>query len=166
MKKNKDCKPAGNVSFLLLLAAIALLQPACGPCYLTEEEKDITNGLWAYTDTLNFRFTVSDTSEIYGIYLDFEYADTFSSQNIYVNLHTVFPDGKRLSKQKSFDFFDDQGKPLGKCSGGKCRLRAVLQERTIFNQPGEYVIGLEQYTRSNPLPGIYSVGLAIPGSER
>jgi len=161
MMKNNVQKPMNRLYVLLLFSGLACLQTACGPDYYFQETKPIADGRWAYPDTLDFRFTVSDTLATYNLYLDFEYADTFSTQNIYVKLHTRFPDGNRLGKQKSFDLFDGQGQPLGECSGGTCRLHAVLQERAFFNQPGEYVITLEQYTRSNPLPGVRSVGLTL-----
>ena len=138
-----------------------MLLSACNSSYYFDEEKTIPNGQWSYADTLEFRFSIPDTSATFNLYLDFEYADTFSSQNLYLKLHTVFPDGRRLSKQKSFDYFDAQGAPLGQCSGHKCRLHAVLQENAYFNQVGEYVIVLEQFTRRETLPGIYSVGLAL-----
>ncbi|MEQ1746219.1 MAG: gliding motility lipoprotein GldH [Saprospiraceae bacterium] len=153
--KNKNRITSAWPALLLIVFA------ACGPNYFFEENKPIANGQWAYADTLDFRFAIEDTLETYNMYLDFEYADTFSTQNIYLKLHTRFPDGKRLGKQKSFDLFSPEGQPLGKCSGGNRHLRTVLQERAFFNQRGEYVITLEQFTRSNPLPGVLSVGLAL-----
>lgn len=159
MQKNNHQKRVGRAFLPGLMFAVLLT--ACGPDYYFEENKPIEGSRWAYSDTLDFRFTVTDTLETYNIYLDFEYADTFPNQNIYLKLYTRFPDGKRLGKQKSFDLFDAQGKSLGECSGTTCRLHTVLQERAFFNKPGEYVITLEQYTRSNPLPGIKAVGLAL-----
>ena len=144
-----------------LLAACIGLVPACGSGFYFEQKKEIAGGQWAYADTLDFRFAITDTLETYRLYLDFEYADTFATQNLYVKLYTLFPNGKRLSKQKAFDLFDAQGQSLGKCSGTRCRLHAVLQESAYFNQPGEYCITLEQFTRDNPLPGVFSVGLSI-----
>ncbi|TNE51873.1 MAG: hypothetical protein EP344_16335 [Bacteroidetes bacterium] len=148
-------------TILLLAVCLSMFFVSCSPSYLYEEQKDVPGGAWSYTDTLDFRFTVTDTLETFNVYLDFEYADTFRTQNIYLKLYTLFPDGKRLSKQKSVDFFDAQGKPLGECSGHTCRLQMVLQEKAYFNTPGEYCITLEQFTRENPLPGIFAVGLAV-----
>ena len=134
---------------------------ACQSRFYYEEQKDIPQGRWNYADTLDFRFSIADTSKTYNLYLDFGYLDTFPTQNLYLKLHTRFPDAKRLSKQISFNLFDAQGVPYGECSGHKCRYLAVLQENAFFNQPGEYVITAEQYTRRDSLPGILSVGLAI-----
>ncbi|MCC6461891.1 MAG: gliding motility lipoprotein GldH [Saprospiraceae bacterium] len=147
--------------WILFLPALLLLWPSCGKSYFFQEKKEIAQGLWAYGDTAAFRFAIADTSHTYNLYLDFEYADTFATQNIYVRLHTVFPDGKRLSKQRSFDFFDAQGTPQGKCSSHTCTYQILLQENAFFDQPGQYFIGLEQFTRRDPLPGIRALGLTI-----
>lgn len=161
-------KAHGLAYFYILSIALLFFQGACNSDYYYQKEIDLANGQWAYNDTLRFRFSIDDTLEIYNIYLDISYADTFSTQNVYMKLHTLFPDGKRLSKLKSFDLFDLQGKPLGACSGRRCRLHALLQENAFFNSPGEYEITLEQYTRANPLPGVYAIGLALEstGAQR
>lgn len=162
--KNNDTRFMENKLFLLIAVA-ACIQLGCGKSYFYEEKKDISGGLWTYGDTLDFQFSMRDTARTYNLYVDFDYADTFATQNIYIRLHTLFPDGKRLTKVMPFDFFDNQGKPLGTCSGRSCRLHAVLQERAFFNQPGEYRITLEQYTRRNPLPGVRAVGVSIETAD-
>jgi gliding motility-associated lipoprotein GldH len=98
--------------------------------------------------------------------VDFEHADTFPSQNIYLKLYTRFPDGKRLSRTRSFDLFNAQGESNGECSGGKCHVHSLLQENAYFNRRGEYVIALEQFMRRDSLPGMLSVGLVIEKTEK
>lgn len=145
----------------IFFACIVIGLSACGPNYLFEEEKSIPNEQWSYQDTLDFKFSVSDTSLLYNLYVGFEYADTFPTQNIYVKLYTRFPDGKRLSKPISFDFFDPEGKPAGKCSGGGCSAQILIQQNAFFEKAGEYTITLEQFGRRDPIPGVKSVGLFV-----
>lgn len=140
---------------------IALCCCACGPDYLYKEEKKIAAGQWAYRDTMDFRFSIADTTQLYNLFADFEYADTFPTQNIYLKLHTRFPDGKRIARIRSFDLFDTQGTAAGKCSGHTCKARILLQDKAYFNLPGEYTITLEQFTRRDPLPGMRSAGVAV-----
>lgn len=142
-----------------LIPALAL--SACTSNVLFEEKKDLPAGGWTYRDTLDFRYTVTDTAQLYNLYLDFVYADSFPHQNLYVRLHTLFPDGKRPGKLKSFDFFSPQGQPLGRRSGRDNQLGVLLQENTFFNQPGDYVLTMEQYTRREMLAGLRSVGLRV-----
>ena len=146
-----------SIFFVLLVSSLA----SCGPDYLFEEEKKITDGQWNYRDTLDFRFTVTDTAQLYNLFADFAYADTFSTQNIYLKLHTRFPDGRRVSRIRSFDLFDAQGSAVGKCSGHACNTRILLQDKAYFNLLGEYMITLEQFTRRDPLPGMSAIGLAV-----
>lgn len=148
------------ISFIFIIITIAFLS-ACNSGVYYQKKIELPNANWAYGDTLAFQFSISDTMEIYNLYLDIEHSDAFSTQNVYMKLYTLFPDGKRLSKQKSFDLFDQQGKPAGACSGGNCQLHTMLQEKAFFNSPGTYEITLEQYTRENPLPGIHAIGLTI-----
>lgn len=134
---------------------------SCEQNFLFEEKKEIPGGVWTYRDSLDFRFTVTDTAELYNMYVDFEHADTFPNQNIYLKLFTRFPDGKRLSRARSFDLFNAQGESNGHCSGHKCQVRSLLQNNTYFNRPGEYTITLVQFMRQDSLPGVKAVGLVV-----
>ena len=153
VKKNK------LPNLFLFLGMAALL--SCNAPSIYEEEKSIAKDGWAYRDTLDFRFAMTDTSQRYNIYLDFDHAEDFGSQNIYLRLHTRFPDGKRVAKVFPVDFYDAQGQCFGQCSGGQCHLRAVLQENAFFNQTGEYTITVEQYMRQDPLLGVSKLGLIV-----
>lgn len=140
---------------------LSLLFFACTGNVVFDQEQDIPAGGWNYVDTLNFSFTVTDTSQLYNLHLTFEYADTFPNQNLYLKLHTLFPDGKRLQKLKSFEFYDGGGRSLGKCSGHTCRLPVMLQENAFFKLPGTYVITIEQFGRRDALKGIKTVALRV-----
>jgi gliding motility-associated lipoprotein GldH len=150
-----------NLLKVNLFVFIVLCGVSCGPDYLFTEEKKIDAGQWTYRDTLDFKFTITDTAQLYNLFADIEYADTFPLQNVYMRLHTQFPDGKRLTRVRSFDLFDVQGNATGKCSGHTCDTRFMLQEKAFFNLPGTYTITMEQFTRRDPLPGIRTAGLAV-----
>jgi gliding motility-associated lipoprotein GldH len=145
----------------IFLIFIVLSAASCEQNIFFSEKKEIPGGVWMYRDTLDFKFTVTDTAALYNMYVDFEHADTFPNQNIYLKLYTHFPDGKRLSRVRSFDLFNALGESNGKCSGGKCRVHSLLQDKAYFNRSGEYVITLEQFMRRDSLPGISAVGLVI-----
>jgi gliding motility-associated lipoprotein GldH len=146
--------------FFITFLTISVLA-SCGPDYLFEAQQDIRDSQWAYADTLNFQFEVRDTTSRCDFFLDFDYAEDFPFQNIYLKLSTLYPNGKRLSKMRSFDLFDAQGRALGKGSGAGLRLRTSLQDNAFFNQTGPYTVTVEQYTRREALPGVRSVGLAV-----
>lgn len=154
------------LSRFILLVFTALNIVSCEQNILFSEKKEIPGGVWTYRDSLDFRFTVTDTAQIYDMYVDFEHVDTFPNQNIYLKLYTRFPDGKRLSRARSFDLFDAQGESSGECSGGRCRVHSLLQNNAYFNRPGEYVITLEQFMRRDSLAGVKSVSLVIEKTKQ
>ena len=149
-----------NISIFILVLAIFSVA-ACQDPFIYKEKKSIPGGSWAYSDTLEYRITVNDTSALYNLYAEFEHADSFPAQNLYLKLYTTFPGGKRVERMRSFDFFDNLGNPAGKCSGNKCTLRTMLQNSVYFNEKGSYKITLEQFTRTSPLPGISGVTLLL-----
>lgn len=151
---------------VFLFLSLALLVSACGSDYFFQTSKDIPGGTWRYADTLDYTFNIEDTSVVYRIYADFKHADTFPNQNLYVKISTRFPDGKRISKPYSFDFFNAKGAASGQCSGHDCRFQAVLQENAVFRTPGAYTLTFEQYMRKDAVPGVRSVGLVVEKTKQ
>jgi gliding motility-associated lipoprotein GldH len=153
-------------AFFLCLIALGCFFQACNDKAYFESSQELKSSEWAYSDTLDFRFSVMDTAQLYNMYLSFDYTDTFSTQNLYLRLHTKFPDGRRLSKLKSFDLFDAKGTSKGSCSGHRCTAKLILQDNAFFNQPGEYCVTLEQFTRTDRLSGMLKAGLVLEKSDK
>lgn len=153
---------------LLLLAFFSVLLSACGPDYLYEETYDLEEAGWTYTDTLNFQFVIEDTLALYNLYLDVEHTTDYSYQNLYTQIHTRFPSGERMSQALSLELADKTGAWQGDCRGEKCRFLAPIQANAFFNEPGTYVITLEQYMRRSPVTGLTSIGFKLEetGSSR
>lgn len=170
MQINQSRKPAATFSRHLFIPALALFSilafHACNDPYVFREKKAIPKGQWSYADTLDFKIPVSDTTALYNLYAQFTHSDTFPNQNLYLKLYTRFPDNRRISRLRSFEFFDLQGHPLGKCSGGKCTSKVLLQNNVYFNLPGDYVITMEQFTRRDPMPGISDVELLLEKTDK
>lgn len=157
---------ANSMRSILYSFCITLCLASCGENYHYDAEKTIPNGVWTYADSLHFAYNISDTTAKYNLYVDITHADTFASQNLYLRFHTIFPDGKRASSVLSFDFFNSKGENNGKCSGGRCTLRSVIQKNAFFRQSGEYKLVIEQFMRQDSVPGIQSVGLMVEKSPK
>ncbi len=153
-----------HILFAPILAAV--IWSACSGNVVFEQKQELPAGRWQYADTLNFSFSIADTSALYNLYLGFEYTDSFPNQNLYLKLHTLFPDGKRQQKLRSFNLFDGAGAALGQCSGRRCNLPVMLQENAFFKLPGTYVISLEQFGRQDAVPGIEAVELKVERTEK
>lgn len=134
---------------------------ACGSDYYYASDHALPGGVWAFRDTVDFKFEIADTSARYNLYVDFVHADSFPFQNLYLRLKTQFPDGRRTSDVKSFDLYNGKGESNGKCSGSQCTVQLNLKQNTRFPQPGAYTITFEQYTRRDSVPGVAKIGMAI-----
>ena len=149
---------------ILLYANFLLMICSCDNSqYLFRENTSIDNEVWRVNTQIPFRFTVSDTTQIYKIGFNIRYTYSYPQQNLYVFLHTVFPNGMRTHDTLSVDLFSPEGKALGK---GKRVLE--LQHyfaRVKFPMSGEYFMSLEQAMRMDTLQGVTSMGLYISKME-
>jgi gliding motility-associated lipoprotein GldH len=161
------CPPIRTIHFmkylLLLLPLLFLL--ACGPNYVYEMQIEPTDGVWSYQDSLYAKFNIADTAAIYNLHLVLEHGTDFPYQNFYVRLHTRFPDGQRLSEQLSLELAAKGGVWLGDCDVNTCVLDIPIQEGAYFNQPGDYELTIEQFSRKELLPAVNKVVFRLEKTE-
>ncbi|MEL6867552.1 MAG: gliding motility lipoprotein GldH [Bacteroidota bacterium] len=141
------------------ICALCIL--ACGPNYLYQETKTLGDAGWTYQDSLDFPFSISDTNRIYNLYLDVEHDNSYPFQNMYIKIHTAFPDGQRPAQQVSINMADKVGQWYGNCGSTRCELRVPIQTGAFFNQAGDYQVTIEQFMRRDPLPGIKTLSFRI-----
>lgn len=149
----------------LFLAVV--LFAACQPKAVLDEKKTFPEGQWRHADTLNFEALIEDTTGRYDLFLDLEHSPDFRNQNMYVKIHTRFPDGQRPGKLVSLELAGKAGDWFGRCNTNRCRLTIPIQTQAFFDKPGTYLFTIEQYTRLDPLPGVMSLGMRIqPSPEK
>lgn len=156
-------RPLVPAVFLFLLSSSFW---SCGPDYLFQKEVTLAGDQWSYVDTLNFDVEVQNIDRLYNIFLDVEHAVDFPRQNMYIKIHTGFPDGQRQSELVSLELANKAGVWYGRCGSDWCNLRIPLQMGAFFDQQGAYQLTLEQYTRLNPLPGVRTLALNIERTDQ
>mgnify|MGYP003866118637 CR=1 FL=1 len=140
---------------------MAILLGSCGPNYSFKETKDIPEKGWSYQNKLSFDFEVNDTSQLHDLFIQIEHKETFSTQNIYVNVYTGMK-GEALKKNEiSLELFSKLGLPIGSCRNELCKTLIPIQTSTFFDKVGTYVFEIEQNNRANPLRDIQSVTFLI-----
>lgn len=145
--------------FILLFFLLSLA--ACGPKYAINKKYDITGGTWTYADSIRFAFDIADTLSLYDLSLGVKHSTSFGYQNLYARISTQFPDGTRLSKPLSLELADKAGIWQGDCNSKTCTIEIPIQEGAYFNQPGKYVITIEQFMRDSVVNGVQSVTLKV-----
>jgi gliding motility-associated lipoprotein GldH len=147
------------VVFVVLLAVFAA---SCKSKALYEVEKPVVATGWAYLDTLDFAFDITDTSKRYQMELSVIWADSFKHQNLYLKLGTIFAGGDKYKQVvRSYDLYDTDGKPIGTKSSGKYTTPFVLQETTQFKTAGTYHFTVAQNTRDSILMGVAGIKLKV-----
>ncbi len=149
---------AGNrLNFLYLLFAVlsvAMLLSSCGERAKFSNSVEFPEGIWSYGDDFENVFEVPDTSGRFNLVLDINHSRDYAFQNVYVNIHTHFPDDTVVTDMLSIDFADRSGAWHGNCRGDNCNLRVFLQQNIKFREAGEYNVVFEQFTRREDLTGI------------
>jgi len=144
-----------------LLGVVLFFLSSCGPNYILDEKKEIANQQWSQTDSLSFTTNIVDTNKIYNLYLDVEHLTEYSYQNMYIRLHSIFPNGDRVTEQVSVELMDQIGRWKGDCNSDDCDFRMTIHKGAFFNQAGAHTFLLEQFMRKNPLEGIQSIAFRI-----
>ena len=151
-------------SVLILCVNVLLVVCSCDNShYFFRENVSVTNEIWAVQDKIPFRFTVSDTLKNYTVGFNIRYTNAYPKQNLYVFLHTVFPDGLRANDTLSIDLFSADGTPIGK--GNRVIELQQSFSQVRFPMAGQYFMILEQAMRTDSLSGIVSMGLYIVEPE-
>ncbi len=149
------------MSRFLCLFLLSISLAACGSNFVYEETHRLAAEGWPYGEELAFGFDISDTAQLYNLHLVLEHSTRFDYQNMYVKIQTRFPNGEVLEEQVSLELADKFGRWSGKCRGEQCKLPIVIQQKAYFNQVGEHKIAIAQWTRTNPLLAIQSLGFKL-----
>lgn len=143
------------------LIGLSLILTSCGPDYIFDQSYEVSGDTWTYSDTLNFEVDIKDSLKIYNLYLELEHSTDFYFHNMYVQIHTAFPSGKRISEKVSLELANKAGAWFGNCDEDWCTLNIPIQTGAYFNAIGQHVITLEQYSRKENLEGVKRIAFKI-----
>jgi len=131
------------VRSLLYITILAFIYSCNGPTVVHADLLDIGEQ-WSYDHVLVSSYEVQDTSSKYDLALRLNHSKEYDYQNIYLNVETVFPDGKKTSNPLSLDLANKIGTWLGKCGSKDCDITFSFQDNFRFKSLGkhQFTIGL------------------------
>ncbi len=147
-------------AFLLALITICLLS-ACSTNAVMEEQQQIKENNWDYTDSKTFTAQITDTVQHYNIYVSVRHGFNFEWRNMWVKIETTFPDGKMYERRVNLLLSDADGVWHGDCLGDNCDMLIPIQDNAFFPQQGKYTFKVSQDMRVNPLPHIKTIGMRL-----
>jgi gliding motility-associated lipoprotein GldH len=147
-------------AFILILVA-ALFSSCNDPNVLIDQNTEIDNHNWSYTNVINSTIKVDDNAVPYNIYLNLRVTGDYKYSNIFVLVHQTGPANKTLTTRYEFKLAEADGKWLGQGSGNLYSYQMMFRQGYKFPAKGIYHIGIEQNMRDNPLHEISDVGLRV-----
>ena len=151
---------------IFLFFSLIFIRCADDKTFVLNESKEFEGQVWKQSDSLSYQVDITDTTKRYNLGMTLHHNADYTYQNIYIMIHTTFPDWKRFSKQVNIDIADKSGKWYSDCSGDDCMVEIDIQREAIFNQAGKYVFTIEQFTRDVQLENIESLGFYIENTGK
>ncbi|MEX8549286.1 MAG: gliding motility lipoprotein GldH [Mucilaginibacter sp.] len=141
---------------------VFLVFSACNePGTLIDQNTEISNHNWSYTDKIKTDVKITDNTQPYNIYFNFRHSADYRYSNIFVLVHQTNPNHQTKTTRYEFKLANPDGEWLGNGSGNLYSYRLPLQTNYRFPAPGTYSFTLEQNMRDNPLKEVSDVGLRV-----
>ncbi len=149
----------------LRLVVLFFVITACSNQPVIDEYDVINNQNWTYSNKIIKSFLINDVSKPYNIYINFRHTADYKYANVWLRLHEIQPDKKKITERKEFQLALADGEWLGKGSGNLYNYQLIYKENYRFPKTGKYSIVIEQNMRDNPLRHISDVGLLVEESR-
>ncbi|WP_423148685.1 gliding motility lipoprotein GldH [Rubrolithibacter danxiaensis] len=145
----------------LLLCFFALSLTACTDNFIVDTSQAISNRNWSYIEKVKIPVTIEDVNQKYNLYINLRHTADYKYSNIFILIHEIRPDKKRITLRKEFKLAYPDGEWLGSGSGNIYTYQLPFRENYTFPEKGTYVFEMEQNMRDNPLREVTDVGLRV-----
>jgi gliding motility-associated lipoprotein GldH len=145
-------------------------------CFLTSCNKNVVyskyerideNIGWPAKQLINFEVEMKDTIQPYDVYINVRNAESYPYRNLFMFLHTTYPNGDISVDTIECILANEQGHWLGKGMGDLYDNSILFKKNAHFKHAGNYKFAFEQAMRYgnkneiDPLPFIMDVGISI-----
>jgi gliding motility-associated lipoprotein GldH len=146
---------------LIGLAVSVLMAGSCKNRNLYLHNVPIAREGWPEEKIMRFDVPVTDTTGAYTIFLQVRNDGRYESSNLWLFITTHSPTGAMIRDTVECRLADEQGRWLGKGSGGRYSLEIPFRYRVRFPNAGTYVIEVEHGMRADVLQYITDLGIRI-----
>lgn len=146
---------------VLFAITVMFLLTSCGNDKLFNDSVVIPEAKWDNHIIPFFDFTVNDTLSDYAFYLNIRHLENYRYSNLYVFLHTEFPNGNVTHDTIECTFAYPDGRWMSKGSGTIRSASILLNPALRFPLSGSYHFEIEQAMRDEVLKGITDIGISF-----
>jgi gliding motility-associated lipoprotein GldH len=150
-----------SVMALLMLVLFA----SCDKNVINEQNARMQDAEWNYKDQPAFTVKITDTTQLYNIYVNLRFEAEYAYSNIFFLFNISGPDSMQVHERIQCDLFDNDGLPLGKGIGDMFFVRYRIKSNYRFRKPGEYKFIFEQNMREDHLKGVHDLGVRVEKAE-
>ena len=148
-------KTLGLLIFILFAAL------SCGNKSVFNENIVIPEARWDNTQLPYFDVNIDDTVGVHSFYINVRHLENYRYSNLYVFLHTTFPNGNQTHDTIECMLAHPDGSWVGRGTGSMRSSEILLNESLRFPVKGTYHFEIEQAMREPVLKGITDIGLHI-----
>ena len=134
---------------------------SCSNDTLYNESVVIPEARWDNDMIPFFDVNVNDTLTDYAFYLNIRHLENYRYSNLYIFMHTTFPNGNVTHDTIECILAMPDGRWMGKGSGTMRSANVLLNPALRFPLSGEYHFEIEQAMREKELRGITDIGLCF-----
>ncbi|MFH0761397.1 MAG: gliding motility lipoprotein GldH [Bacteroidota bacterium] len=146
-------------TILLLLGAIMLT--SCGKDNLYMKNVPLDKDGWPADQFIRFEVPVTDILGAYTIFLQVRNDGRYETSNLWLFITTYSPTGATLRDTLECKLADEEGRWLGRGSGGRFSLEIPFRYQVRFPEKGTYLFEIEHGMRTKKLSYITDLGLRI-----
>ena len=137
-----------------------LLLAACNNAYY-EKIDNIPDEVWNIDSVLTYQVEFTDSLQYFNMYVHVRNTVEFETQNFYIFMTTVFPDGYSARDTLGCILCDPHGKWTGKGTGRLRDNKFLLKSKVRFAEKGVYTFKVRQAMRSENVKGVANFGLSL-----
>ena len=155
---------SGNSYVTLFLIGFVFLISSCDSNRVYEDNVEFKDRTWKITTPAELEFEVSDTTQVYNLYLDVRNSLDYPYARLFVNYQLVDPNGTVLKKEMlTENLFDVKtGEPNGRSGLGDVYDHQFdFLTNYSFEKTGKHKVRFEQFMRQDTLRGILAIGLRV-----
>lgn len=147
---------------LALVLLIGFLGTSCQDAQTVVDTNKVIGGrAWSYHEKASIPVKIVADAIPYNIYINIRHTSDYKYSNIFLVIHQIDPNGKRISERKELHLARPDGEWLGKGSGNLYSYQILFKENYRFSKKGYYVFEIEQNMRDNPLREVTDAGIRI-----
>lgn len=146
---------------IVYITTAIVLMTSCSNNKLYDESVVIPESRWDNENIPYFNVTVEDTLTDYAFYLNIRHLENYRYSNLYIFMHTGFPNGNVTHDTIECILAMPDGRWLGKGSGTLRSAKVLLNPSLRFPLSGDYHFEIEQAMREKELKGITDIGICF-----